>query len=411
MLKRIILLCGTGITLLLLWFAIDNYRISRPIADDSLVGLAHSLHAAIGNTVLHDPSLNSLSTFTTPDIAYFALIDATGRYRYHSNHDLIGSTMNDTAAVEELFSDGVINRRLQLNSGEEVYECLSRIPLATEQLGLRLVLHTYRPDAVIRRARYTMIALLSLLTFSWISAVVLYRYVKRDQQHAIAMSQRENLVKMGEMGAMLAHEIRNPLAGIKGLAQLIQRRPEDQRTSDSAERIVSEVRRLETLVTDLLDFAAHPDYKRSELNLSELLARIITLLRGEADKSSCSLIVECPEQMLVMGNGDRLNQVLLNITRNALQAMPDGGSLHISVTTAETVATIRICDSGSGIDPEIMPHIFEPFYTTKPRGSGLGLALCKKIIEEHHGSISLASDSRGTVATITLPRCGGNGLS
>src|ERR1039457_5230793 len=101
MLKRIILLCGSGITLFLLWFAVSNYRDSGPIAEESLFGLAHSIHSAIENSVLHDPSLSSLSTFHAPDVAYFALIGRNGVYRFHSNPDLIGTPVQDNSLLTQ----------------------------------------------------------------------------------------------------------------------------------------------------------------------------------------------------------------------------------------------------------------------------------------------------------------------
>ena len=125
MLKKIILLCGAIITILLLWFAVHNYRDSLPLADETLFGLAHSIHAAIENSVQHDPSLATLSTFTTHDIAYFALIDAKGVYRFHTNSELIGTALHDTELLKSLSEEKMRSKRMKLNSGEEVYELIT----------------------------------------------------------------------------------------------------------------------------------------------------------------------------------------------------------------------------------------------------------------------------------------------
>lgn len=404
MLKRNILLFGTVITLFLLWFAISNYRSSRPIAEETLFGLAHSLHAAIENSAIHDPSLRALSTFQTPDIAYFALVDKKGVYRFHSNQDLIGTPLQNKSDLQRLFAEEMTGRRIKLATGEEAYELITHIHLPAETLGLRIVLHTYQADAVIRRAEFNMLVLILLMAFGWILASAVYRYARREELHRFEMAKRDNLVKMGEMGAMLAHEIRNPLAGIKGFAQLITKKADDPRTRDSADRIVTEVRRLESLVSDLLDFAASDKFTSAPVGLAELVDHTASLVRSEAEQINVTITIDCPGDVQVSGNKNRLAQVMLNIVRNGMQAMLDGGTLNISLHDSGTEAVIRISDTGHGIRQEDMPRIFEPFFTTKPRGSGLGLALCKKIIEEHHGSIDITSDDRGTTVKLSLPK-------
>ena len=147
MLKRIVLLCGAAITLLLLWFAVSNYQDSRPIAEETLFGLAHSLHAAVENSALHDPSLYTLATFHTPDIAYFALVDRKGVYRFHSNPDLIGTFVQDKTDLQQFFAEEMVSKRIKLTSGEEAYELINPLHLPSETLGFRIVLHTYRADA------------------------------------------------------------------------------------------------------------------------------------------------------------------------------------------------------------------------------------------------------------------------
>ncbi|QEM68063.1 GHKL domain-containing protein [Geobacter sp. FeAm09] len=403
MLKLVRLACGAGITLFILWFAMSNYRDARPIAEDNLFGLAHSLHAAIENSVLHDPSLHSLATFHAQDLAYFALVDKNGVYRFHSNQELIGTRLQNSGTLRQLFAETMVGTRVKLATGETAYELYGHIHTPRETMGLRLVLHTYRADGVIRHARLTMIVLFALVAVGWFLTFVIYRYSRREEVHRQEMAQRENLAKMGEMGAMLAHEIRNPLAGIKGFAQLIEKRPDDPRTKESAQRIVGEARRLESLVTDLLAFARSDGDEAGPCAVARLMGHSVDLIRPEAEQARVALVIDCPSDLMVTGKRDRLGQVLLNIVKNGVQAMPDGGELRLTARQAGSQAIITINDTGHGISPENSARIFTPFFTTKARGTGLGLALCKKIVEEHHGSITVESSASGTTVTVTLP--------
>ena len=142
------------------------------------------------------------------------------------------------------------------------------------------------------------------------------------------MARRERLAQMGEMGAMLAHEIRNPLAGIKGYAQVIEKKPEENRNAGFAQRIVAEVLRLEDLVNDLLAYAGSGSYSKAPVDLCGLMVFATSHVRHEADQQHVTIVSECREGLAVLGNRDKLGQVLLNLATNALQAMPEGGTLE-----------------------------------------------------------------------------------
>ena len=403
--KRIFLPAGVVISFLLIWFALSNYRAARPMAEENLHGLALSLAAAIENMAVRDPSLKSLDGFHTPDVAYFALVDRYGTYHFHSNTDLIGTRAPNRESGEAPRSGSLSGARMTLGTGETAYEFTAPLDLSGQPLTLQLILHTYRADAVIRRARLSMAVLLSLLAAGWVLAAVLYRFAMREEQHRLDMARRESLAQLGEMGAMLAHEIRNPLAGIKGYAQVIEKRPHDARNGGFATRIVTETARLESLVNDLLMYARDDTSVRSPVSLDELITHTVSLLRPEAEQLNVTITRECPEGLQISGNRDRLGQLLLNLGKNALQAMPQGGSLRIAAKTSDGGAlTLAVTDSGHGIGQDDLPRIFEPFFTTRARGTGLGLALCKKIVEEHRGSIRVESTAGcGTSVEIHLP--------
>lgn len=387
-----------------MWFAISNYLSARPIAEENLRGLALSLTAAIENISLHDPSLQSLSTFHTDDIAFFAMVDRKGQYRFHTNPELIGKPIQGTIPLATLQDGAATNQRTTLGTGENAFEFNAPLYLPGETLALRLTLHTYRADTVIRRARLNMMVLFGLLVSGWILALALYRFTQREEQHHLEMARRESLAQLGEMGAMLAHEIRNPLAGIKGYAQVIEKKPQDERNGGFARRIVSEIHRLETLVNELLSYAKNDREAMVPLNLTALISQAAELLRQEAEQRQIKIICDCQENILIKGNRDRLTQVLLNVVTNAIQAVSDGGTVGITAGIHGRNAAILVNDNGHGINREDLSRIFEPFFTTKARGTGLGLALCRKIVEEHGGKITVHSVvGEGTSVSINIP--------
>ncbi len=393
-----------GISLFLVWFAVSNYRASRSIAEENLLGLAHSLAAAIEGMAARDPSLHSLAEFHTTDIAFFALIDGEGRYRFHTNADLVGTSTDIDRFIAVLRNKTGTATRVTLGTGEKAYEFCSPLYLPGETLALCITLHTYRADAVVRRAEFNLAAIFSLLIAGWVLLAILYRFSLREERHKIEMEQRERLAQLGEMGAMLAHEIRNPLAGIKGYAQIVEKKPQDARNAGFAQGIVKETLRLERLVNDLLAYAGSESFSMGVVDLHDLVDGAVSLIRHEAEAQHVTVKCECREGLEVSGNRDKLGQVLLNLMKNALQAMPDGGNLSLRGGATGKNVTISVSDSGHGIAAEDMNRIFEPFFTTKARGTGLGLALCKKIVEEHKGNIHVESTpGKGTTVSLVLP--------
>ncbi|MGB9080965.1 MAG: ATP-binding protein [Desulfuromonadaceae bacterium] len=402
--KKVLFLGGILVSAALTWFAVNNYLSARPIAEENLRGLALSLTAAIENIALHDDSLRNLGTFQTHDIAFFTLIDRKGMYRFHTNPDLIGTPLQGAIPIATLQDGTTSIQRITLRTGENAFEFNAPLYLPGETLALRLTLHTYRADAVIRRARLNMMVLFALLAAGWILALTLYRFTRREEQHRLEMARRESLAQLGEMGAMLAHEIRNPLAGIKGYAQVIEKSPQNERNGGFAHRIVSETLRLEALVNELLSYAKSGPEAMSMVNITAIVSHVAALLQQEAEQLRIKIINECQENILIDGNRDGLTQVLLNVVKNSIQAAAAGGTVRITAGIDGRHVIIEVIDNGHGISQEEMPRIFEPFFTTKARGTGLGLALCRKIIEEHGGEITVQSAvGEGTSVSMTIP--------
>jgi two-component system sensor histidine kinase HydH len=205
----------------------------------------------------------------------------------------------------------------------------------------------------------------------------------------------------------VAHEIRNPLSSIKGFATLFRARF-DPKSDDheAAEVMIHEVDRLNRVVTELIEYARPSHIAARKTDLGELVEHSLSLIRHDLDAAQVRVEVDIPETIAeVFLDPDRMQQCLLNIYLNAVQAMPEGGTLGIQGFRAEDGRTgLRISDSGRGIPKEDLSKIFDPYYTTKNQGTGLGLAMVLKIVEAHEGEIEVAShEGQGTVFTILLP--------
>jgi len=398
-----ILIIPVCFTLLVGWFSWNALQSAPQVAAENLRGAGLSVAAAIEQLAAVAPRFQPLSHYSTPDIAYFSLVDRQGIVRFHTNTALTGTVSTEPTSTAGS-SGGVFEGRKKLGTGEDIYLLQTHIHSAGNDYLLTLALHTFRADQVIRRAR-TGVLVVALLTLSlWLVTLGLMYLLRRDERRQREMQRREELARLGELGAVMAHEIRNPLAGIKGFAQLIETATSMEQTRTYANKIVQQSLRMETLVDDLLSFAREDRGERQSADLAALVRDCVTMVRMEEDSARVEIIHTPQSAVTIMAAADRIIQLLLNLLKNGFQAMPDGGVLRVELEHERSRAVIRISDSGSGIPPENIPHIFEPFWTSKARGTGLGLALCRKVAQEHGGSLSVESVvGVGTTFTLTLP--------
>ncbi|BDV41479.1 sensor histidine kinase [Geotalea uraniireducens] len=398
------LAAGLILTALLAWLAIGTYRSAIPIAEGNLRGLALSLASAVESVADRDPSFASLNAFHSRDIAYFSLIDRNGIQVFHSNPDLIGSRVADRRFEPVFRQLGFAEERIRLGTGEEVFEYNAPVHLPNRLLALRLSLHPWRAEEVVRQARLGMVMLFALLGLAWVMGGLIYRFARREEIHRREMAHRERLAQLGEMGAVLAHEVRNPLAGIKGYAQLLNEQLNHDEIGEFASMIVTEAVRLEELVNNLLVYARQEPEQRTLIDLGELVDYVLSLVAPEARLRDIILLPQLTPGLQVSGDRDRLEQLLLNLAVNGLQAMNVEGTLTIATAARNGTVEITVTDTGPGIPAADRQRIFEPFFTTKARGSGLGLAICRKIVEAHCGTIAVeAGSDRGSVFRVTLP--------
>lgn len=407
-LRTATLVSGVCISFLFVWFAGYHYRLSTRLAEENLNGLALSLSAAVETLVAHDPTFASLRGFQTSDIAYFTLVAPDGAILFHGNDALIGSRLADRR-YRSVFDKGEFSgRRVRLGTGETIYESHFPIHLNGSTLALRLALHTYRADSVIRMARIGLFVVIALVSTAWGMALLLLKYAGREAVHRKEMLRRRELARLGEMGAVIAHEIRNPLAGIKGYAQLLEEKLQLDEDGEFAQVIVSEATRLEEIVNGLLAYTQEAPKAHELVGINDVVACSLDLIAPEASASGIVMNNSLDQSLTIMGNRDRLEQLFLNLFRNALQAMPNGGHITIDGYRHGDRIELLVADSGSGIDGNNLGRVFEPFFTTRARGSGLGLAVCKKIVDEHGGTIRVESVvGHGTTFRIQFAAPGG----
>jgi signal transduction histidine kinase len=227
-----------------------------------------------------------------------------------------------------------------------------------------------------------------------------------ERLHRTQISRAEYMSSMGELATGLAHEIRNPLAGVAGVIEIVARDlPSTSPAREVAKDVRQEIARISRTLTDLLQTARPhpPQIRRSNLNTTVehavMLARQQVLskpIRIELEKAA-----DLPE---VEHDSDQIHHVLLNLLLNAVQATDGEGTVRVRLAPSGSSAAIEVSDTGRGISARDLPNIFRPFYTTKGNGTGLGLSLARRIVEEHHGSIEVRSKvGEGSKFTVLLP--------
>ncbi len=235
-------------------------------------------------------------------------------------------------------------------------------------------------------------------------AASLRREARRRAALGDELRKAEHLAVLGRLLAGVAHEVRNPLAAIRSTVQLWERLPTQARTPESLAAVVGSVDRLNELVGRLLLFAraGHEGYR--PVGVNAVTAEVLELVRASADAQGVALEADlAPDLPPVPGAAQAIGQVVLNLVTNALQAMPGGGRLTCRTRVAAGRVELAVSDTGSGVAPDARDRVFEPFFTTRSGGTGLGLALCREVARQHGGDVTLSTDGPGATFRFTLP--------
>ncbi len=261
-----------------------------------------------------------------------------------------------------------------------------------------------------KKTNENRMALLSVIEFSDRSKLAGYWVFAEDitdmgayNINNIPYIDRLNLI--AEFAASTAHEIRNPLTTVRGFLQLQKKRETNKRNESHYRVMIDEIDRVDQLISEYLILAKNSSkHNHEETSISNLITNLIPLITAEANMKQVEVFFSNLPTCTCMANVNELKQVFLNICKNALDAMENGGVLSIEGIEHQDSFTIMIKDTGAGMSKEVMDHIFDPFFTTKQKGSGIGLSVSMQIIKSHQGSITAESKlGVGTTFTITLP--------
>jgi len=223
----------------------------------------------------------------------------------------------------------------------------------------------------------------------------------REERVAEAEAQ---LRRLQSVGAKVAHELKNPLAAIKGLCQLVARAPESERTQERLAVVASEIERMEEILHEYLSFSRPlEDLRAQQLDLAALARDVCDVLAGRADQAGVTLAIDGGATP-THGDPRRLKEALINLVANAIEATPSGGRVQLRVRQSGAGATLEVEDTGCGISKDNLDRLGTSFFTTRPEGTGLGVVLAQGVITQHGGTLAYESTvGRGTTARITLP--------
>ena len=428
----------------LVFVTLVNYRTAVRVAKETLrnQGVSIDLELAAearARSAWDGPALQEfVAEQHRREVAFVAIIDRDGTILAHTNSRLVGTPLEDAAFLNVRNGGQLSGAMVTLGTGEEVYELTMPFHVPAGGPGgktdasqprfriLRLALHTAPARQIVYQAQtqvlFVGVLVVVLLALSAWQIRTLRRYLTLQEEAA----RQERLAALGGMAAVLAHEIRNPLGAIKGLAQFLgEKWAGDAIQAEMTQTIAAEATRLERLVNDLLTYARPRSPELQPTDLSAMLREVMTLARASAEAAGVKVSSDAAGGLPpVLADPEQMKQLFGNLVLNALQAMPNGGTLTIAARTqksgsgdraagyasrsprhTERWIEIGVNDTGPGIPEADLPRIFEPFYTTRAKGTGLGLAICRQIVEAHGGTIRVArTGPGGTEIEVTLPQ-------
>lgn len=356
-------------------------------------------------------------TISMQGILYVAITDEGGGI-LGSLGDLPESKPEKDQLQQDLLASKIssASRKVTLK-GRNLLEVISPLYLETTRIGLaRVGLESDRADMILQRNRnllfisMTLVMLIGLFSL-WFLYMNQNRHLARIEEMRKQLEQSERLSALGQLAAGVAHEIRNPLNAISLASQRLQRefhpeKDKEQEFQQLAGVIRDEIRRLNEIIEDFLSFSRSRRLEFRDYSVRDVLFKLVSLIEEEAKTKGVSIKLQSIDSVNpVPMDVDKLRQAFLNIIKNAMESIPGEGAISISVEpSGSDWISIKITDTGSGLTPEETERIFDPEYTTKEKGLGLGLPIAHEIVRGHGGRILVQSEpGSGTTFDVRLP--------
>ena len=341
-------------------------------------------------------------------IAFIALYDLKSIALLHSSARMIGKRCEHLKIDELISQEKPLSSYLKLKTEEIVY--VMDIPIHLHEYYpslhiLRVALHKYPAEGVKRRAKIHNVVALMILMLLWILCFSLFYYIKRVDELQKQEMEKKHLTTLGEMSAVLAHEIRNPLGSIKGFAQIMNENlRNDESIREGCDIIITESERLEALTRELLIYARPGKLEPERFSLTKLIDDLVNMFAPGRDSFSMVKKIRVKNDN-VYTDKDKLKQIVLNILHNAVDSLDTHGKVEINVSEKKNHISIIVKDTGRGMDEKTLKNACKPFHTTKTKGTGLGLPIVEHLVGVIKGTLSLKSkEGEGTTVTITFPR-------
>ena len=252
-------------------------------------------------------------------------------------------------------------------------------------------------------AKVQIIQLIMGAAVTWFF-IVLYETIIETNRIRTELQNAEKVRVISELTSVFAHEIRNPLTSLKGFVQLMELNKEVNPKYTGI--MLQEIEHINIISGELLALGKKQDVIFREINLEDCVRQVFTFMKAETNLNNIdmSLEVRTKDPILILGDPTELKQVFINLVKNSIEAIEKEGTISISIETNDREALVLVKDNGMGIEPERLERIGEPFYSTKEKGTGIGLTVCRKIMYRHEGDIHFDSvKNEGTAVTVRIP--------
>jgi signal transduction histidine kinase len=392
----------------ILYTTFQNTRSTQILADQAMEGTAMALASTVEAELRSGDHLTTQHVsgiFSDRVVAYAIVSDKKGLILFHTNAGLIGTQLKETGLDQWLQTGKAYGHRIILRTGLPAFEFNYPLHLQEGRTELlRLVIHTYPADQIISRSQRMWWTVGLVLLILWVIGILFDRMFIRQLRLQKKLQTNEQLALIGQMTAVLTHEIRNALGSVKGYTQWIDEKMEKSDPKKTGLSFVLKgIERIESLVRDLLDFSREETYHLKFFAIDRVIREAVD---SEIISGAIKIETRIEKGLQVFADEEKVHRILLNGIQNALQVIEDGQSLYIKAESKGKCVDIRIEDSGPGIPEEDQTRLFTPFYTTKTTGTGLGLAYSKKVVEGMGGEINLFNNPEhtGAVLNIKLPK-------